>query len=71
MAAPWLAAELCRVYVWPIDRIDTTLDLGIAAASRILAGEDDDDYLELWEHDEAVVARIQGFHDTLAARRNR
>ena len=68
VAALWLCSHLCRVYVWPIDRYDETLDAGIGAANRILAGEDEEGLVELWD-DPDFTAQIQGFRDTLQARR--
>lgn len=69
VAALWLCSHLCRVYVWPIDRLDETLDAGIAAAERILAGEDEEGMVELWD-DPAFTAQIEGFRDTLLARKH-
>lgn len=68
VAALWLCSQLCRVYVWPIDRYDETLDAGVAAANRILSGEDEDGMIEMWD-DEAFTAQIEGLRDILAARR--
>jgi hypothetical protein len=70
VAALWFCSELCRVYVWPIDRYDETLDAAIAAADRILAGEDEEGLVEMWEDDPAFVAQIEGFRATLAARKS-
>ena len=69
VAALWVAAELCRVYVWPHESLSQTVELAVTAADRILAGEDEDSYLELWEGDEEVVAQMQGLRATLADRR--
>ena len=59
VAALWLSAQLCRVYVWPVDAIDETRRLSIAAADQILAGEDPDGYLECFDDDPEQRARIQ------------
>lgn len=67
VAALWLCAGLCRVYVWPIDRLDETVALAVAAADRLLAGDDADGYLELWD-DPAVRAQVERFRAELAAR---
>ncbi len=71
VAALWLCEALCRVYVWPVDDLDRTLDAGISAADQLLAGEDDEDYLSLWEGDDAatVRARIEGVRDELRSRK--
>jgi len=68
VAAIWVCAELCRNYVWPIEALDDTLRAAVAAAERILNGEDDDQYLELWANDAEVVDRLTGFRQALAAR---
>lgn len=69
VAALWLCDHLCRVYVWPVASYDQTLDLAIAAGQRILEGEDDDGYLEMWEHEPSVVARQKEMRDRLKARK--
>lgn len=70
VAALWLTVQLCRVYVWPVARMDETLDLAIGAAAAILAGEDPDGHLERWEDDPDVRAQIAGFHAELLSRRS-
>ena len=69
-AALWLCTELCRVYVWPIDRYDETLAAAIAAADTLLAGEDDEGLLELWEDDPEIRGRIEAHRAVLVARRD-
>lgn len=69
VAALWLCSELCRVYVWPIERLDETLDAAIAAAERILAGEDEEGLVEMWD-DPDFTAQIEGFLETMRARRS-
>ena len=68
VAALWVCAELCRTYVWPIDAFDDTLRAAVAAAERILNGEDPDGYLELWNNDSEVVDRLRQFREALVAR---
>jgi hypothetical protein len=68
IAAIWMCVELCRVYVWDIDRLDETLAAAIGAADRILAREDDERILELWDDDPSQIARIQSYRDELAGR---
>ena len=68
VAAIWMCVALCRVYVWDIDRLDDTLALAIKTADRILAGEDEERFLELWNNDPSQVARIQGYRNELADR---
>ena len=67
VAALWLCSELGRVYVRPIDQPDETLAAGIAAAERILAGEDEEGLVEMWD-DPAFTAQIEGFRDSLQSR---
>lgn len=66
VAALWLCAQLCRVYVWPVGRIDETRSLAIAVADSILAGTDPSGYLELYDDDPEVRARIERFRTTIA-----
>jgi Domain of unknown function (DUF4259) len=68
VAAIWMCVVLCRVYVWDIDRMDETLEAAINAADRILAGEDEERLLELWDNEPSQIARIQGYRDELASR---
>ncbi len=68
VAAIWMCVVLCRVYVWDIDRMDETLGAAINAADQILAGQDDEGLLELWDNDPSQRARIQGYRDELASR---
>jgi Domain of unknown function (DUF4259) len=67
VAAIWLCSELCRAYVWPIGQLKETLSAAVAAADRILAGDDDDDYLALWDNP-AMTSQIQSYRDSLASR---
>ena len=67
-AALWLVAELGRVYVWPINELEETLALAVAAADTILAGEDSEGWLELWENDPAMIASITSLRDTIKSR---
>jgi hypothetical protein len=67
VAALWLCSELCRVYIWPVDRIDETIEAAIAAAERILAGEDEEGLVEMWE-DADFNAQIEGFLETMRSR---
>lgn len=71
VAALWLCSELCRVYVWPIERYDETLSAGITAADLVLAREDDDGLLDLWDESGIDLApQIAGYRATLVARRD-
>jgi hypothetical protein len=67
VAALWMCTQLCRVYVWPIDRMDETLSAAVAAADRILAGEDENGWVELWGN-AAMTARIEGYRTELIER---
>jgi hypothetical protein len=67
VAALWLCSELCRVYIWPVDRFDETVDAAIAAAERILAGEDEEGLVEMWD-DPDFNAQIEGFLETMRSR---
>ena len=69
VAAIWLCTQLCRTYVWPIHDLEATLDLAIAAATKILDGKDEQEYLELWEHDPAPRARLESMLAELTGRR--
>lgn len=69
VAALWLCSELCRVYVWPADRIDETLDAAIAAAERMLAGDDEEGLVEMWD-DPDFTGQIEGFLATMRERRS-
>lgn len=68
VAALWLCSELCRVYIWPIDRLDETVEAAIAAAERILAGEDEEGLVEMWD-DPDFNAQIEELLETMRARR--
>lgn len=70
VAALWLCSELCRVYVWPIDTLDETLRLAVAAADQILAEADPDRYLDRWDGDPVVRGQIEALRAALAARQN-
>jgi hypothetical protein len=67
VAALWLCSCLCRAYVWPIDRLDETLALAIKTADRLINGQDEDRYLDLWD-DPTVTAQVEGFRSELASR---
>lgn len=69
MAALWFCTELCRIYVWPIDRYEETLDHAIAAADRLLAGEDENELLALW-NDSEVTDEVQRMRQVLIGRRD-
>lgn len=69
VAALWVCSQFCRVYVWPIDRIDETVEAAIAAAEQILAGEDEEGLVEMWD-DPAFNAQIEGFLETMRGRRS-
>lgn len=71
LAAVWLCTELCRVYVWPIDRYGETLDHAIAAADRLLARKDANRLLDLWDDVGAseVTVQLEGFRRVLVDRR--
>ncbi|HET7490125.1 MAG TPA: hypothetical protein VFJ85_19530 [Acidimicrobiales bacterium] len=72
LAALWLCTQLCRVYVWPVYRLDETLDAAIAAADQLLAGADENGLVELWsDADVDIVTQIKGYRSELTARRNR
>lgn len=66
VAALWLCSQLCRTYVWPIDALEETRRLAVAAADQILSGHDPDGYLELFDDDPDVRARIASFRAALA-----
>jgi hypothetical protein len=68
VAALWMCVDLCRVYVWDIDRYDETIATAIKTADRILAREDDERFLELWDDDPSQIARIQSYRERLADR---
>jgi hypothetical protein len=67
LAALWLCSEICRNYVWPIQRLAETIEHAIAAANRLLAGEDDEGLLELYD-DETATARVVQCRDALLSR---
>jgi hypothetical protein len=68
VAALWLCTLLCNTYTWPVDRLDETLAIAVAAADRLLSGQPDDHYLELW--DEPVArGQVEGFRSDLESRR--
>ena len=67
VAALWTCIQLCRVYVWDIDRLTETLQLAVETADRILAGHNG--YLKKWEEDEPLQRhRLQAMRDELASR---
>lgn len=67
-AALWTVAQLARVYVWPISRLDATLRLAVGAADAILAHEDPDEMLELWEDNPELVATLTSLRAEIAGR---
>jgi len=70
VAALWFCTQLCRVYVWPIDHLDETLDAAIAAADQLLAGDDEDGFLDLWDDAEVDMRpAIEERRAALVARR--
>jgi len=68
-AALWLCSELCRTYVWPIDRLEETLTHAVAAADRLLAGDDEDQLLQRWDDGE-VADQMRAYREVLASRRH-
>jgi hypothetical protein len=68
--AIWFCTEMCRVYVWPIDRYQETLTSAISACERLIAREDEDQMLDLWD-DPEVEAKVESFLAQLTARRDR
>lgn len=68
--AIWFCCEMCRVYVWPIDLYDETVDAGIRACERLLKREDEDQMLDLWDNPE-ITSKVEAFHARLVARRDR
>jgi hypothetical protein len=60
-AAMWMCTQLCRVYVWPIERLDETLAAAIAAGEQLLAGADADD---ITEQVETYLAELRSRLDT-------
>ena len=61
-AAVYCALQFCRVYVWPIERLDDDLELAIKAARKILADED-------YCYSEEIVAQLQAELAELERRR--
>jgi hypothetical protein len=71
VAALWLCTQLCRVYVWPIDRLAETVAAAVAAADQLLAGDDEDGLIELWSDANVdLVPQIEGYRTELIARRD-
>lgn len=68
VAALWLCSQLCRIYVWPVDAVDQTLHLGIAVADRILAGEDAEGFLSLWDERPDMRAQIESMRALMVER---
>jgi len=67
VAALWTCVQLCRVYIWDIDRLTETLQLAVETADSILAGRGG--YLEDWGEDEPLHrSRLQAMRDELASR---
>ena len=48
-SALWLSVNLCRGYVWPIERFDETLEAAIRATEVLLDSRDNDQLLDQWE----------------------
>lgn len=61
-AAVYCVLQFCRVYVWPIDRLDDDLELAIKAARKILSDES-------YCYSEEIVAQIRGELQELELRR--
>jgi hypothetical protein len=70
LAAVWLCVQLCRVYVWPIDSYEDTLARAVRAVDRLLAGEDEDGLLDMWD-DAEVTAQVEQFRAALVERQAR
>ena len=68
VGAAWLLVSIGRVYVWPVERLDESLESAVAALDVILVGEDEDEYLLAWQHEPTVLARVREYRDELASR---
>lgn len=63
-AAVYCVLQFCRVYIWPIDHLDSDLDLAIKATRKILSDES-------YCYSEELTAQIHAELEELELRRKK